>query len=534
MNRTAARFVAAAMIFIMAFITACSVEPGGDGAEELTFHPGGMPIVDPPITLRMIAGKAPTTAPDWNQVMLWQEYEKMTNIHVEWEMVPTDGLTEKRNILLAGGDYPDAFFTARIPSADLMKYGSQGVFIRLNDLIDQYAPNFKNILETYPEVKKGLTMPDGNIYSFGMILDPEFTSVLAGGKLWIKQSWLDALQWKEPETTEEFYQMLKAFKEKDPNGNGEADEIPYGGVGIEALITYLKGAWGLGNRGASHGNVDVDPATGELRFIPASPLYKEMLEYIHRLYAEELIDPNLFTVQANQFYATGSTGVYGSMITTSPYTLMNQTDYFGANALEGPHGDRLWSAVGASLSHPGAFVITDKNPHPEATVRWIDHLYSEEGSKMFFMGFEGLSYEETADGELQYTEEILNHPNGLTFEQALVKYVVWPGGGYPNIVRQKYFKGAESRPEAVEAAERFSLYFPEEIWPAFTYTEEETNRMAALSADIDSYVKEMQAKFISGDEPFSSWDQYVNTLHQMGLEEYMDIYQSAYERFMQP
>ncbi|UVI27373.1 extracellular solute-binding protein [Paenibacillus spongiae] len=506
---------------------------GGESGDKAAVNGSGMPIVADKVNLKMIAGKAPTTAPDWKQTMLWQEYEKMSNIHVEWEMIPFDSLAEKRNIMLAGGDYPDAFFTAQIPTADLLKYGSQGVFVKLNDLIDEYAPNLKAIMEKYPEVKKGMTMPDGNIYGFPMILDPEFTSVLAGGKMWLKKDWLDKLNLKEPETTEEFYEMLKAFKEGDPNGNGQPDEIPYEGVGLGSFINYINGAWGLGNRGVRNANVDVEPGADKLRFIPVDPQYKEMLQYVRKLYDEGLIAKDIFTIQANQYYATGAKGVYGTTITTSPYTLMKQKDYIGLGALQGPHGDQIWSAVGSALSSAGAFVITDRNKHPEATVRWIDHLYSDEGSKMFFMGFEGKSYEIDPSGEIAYTKEITENPDGLTFEQALVKYVVWPGGGYPNIVRQKFFKGAESQPEAVEAAKRFANQFPEEIWPAFNLTVEESDQMATLGADINSYVAEMQAKFVSGKESFEEWDRYVDTLKKMGLDQYMKIYQSAYERYKQ-
>ncbi|PYI54855.1 extracellular solute-binding protein [Paenibacillus flagellatus] len=513
-------------------LAACS---GGGSPEDgnpgkTGFNASGMPIVPETISLKMIAGKAPTTAPDWNATMLWQEYEKMTNIHVDWEMVPTDNLAEKRNIMLAGGDYPDAFFTAGIPLPDLLKYGSQGVFVKLNDLIDKYAPNFKKLLDQYPEVRKGLTMPDGNIYSFPTVYDPKFTSVLAGGKLWIKKEWLDKLGLQEPQTTEQFYEMLKAFKEKDPNGNGQPDEIPLQSVGLPNLILYFKGAWGLGTRGSRHANVDVD-AEGKLRFIPADPQYKEMLQYLHKLYAEKLISEDLFTIQANQYYATGAKGLYGATFTTSPYTLMNQTGYIGAGALKGPRGEQLYSAIGSPLAVPGAFVITDKNKHPEATVRWMDYLYGEEGSKMFFMGFEGKSYETAPSGELQYTKEITANPNGLTFEQALVKYVVWPGGGYPNMVQQKFFKGAESLPESVQTAEKFAKHIPKELWPAFSYTAEENQRMAALNADITTYVTEMNAKFVSGKASFTEWDGYLDTLKKMKLDEYMAIYQAAYDRY---
>ncbi|MCQ6561139.1 extracellular solute-binding protein [Paenibacillus mendelii] len=529
-----------AAVMVVSLLAGCandssptSGDEGGEGGSKAAVNGSGMPIVADKINLKITAGKAPTTAPDWKQTMLWQEYEKMSNIHVEWEMIPFDSLTEKRNIMLAGGDYPDAFFTAQIPTADLLKYGSQGVFVKLNDLIDEYAPNLKAIMEKYPEVKKGMTMPDGNIYGFPMILDPEFTSVLAGGKMWIKKDWLDKLNLKEPETTEEFYEVLKAFKERDPNGNGEQDEIPFEGVGLGAFISYINGAWGLSNRGVRNANVDVDPGTDKLRFIPVDPKYKEMLQYVRKLYEEELIAKDIFTIQANQYYATGAKGVYGTTITTSPYTLMKQKDYIGLGALKGPHGDQVWSAVGSALSSAGAFAITDRNKHPEATVRWIDHLYSDEGSKMFFMGFEGKSYEIDPSGEIAYTKEITENPDGLTFEQALVKYVVWPGGGYPNIVRQKFFKGAESQPEAIEAAKRFANQFPEEIWPAFNLTVEENDQMATLGADINSYVAEMQAKFVSGKASFDEWDRYVETLAKMGLDQYMEIYQSAYERYKQ-
>ena len=144
---------------------------------------------------------------------------------------------------------------------------------------------------------------------------------------------------------------------------------------------------------------------------------------------------------------------------------MNQDDYIGATALKGPHGDQNWAAIGSPLATPGAFVITDKNPNPIETVRWIDYLYGEEGSKMFFMGFEGKSYNVTADGQFEYTDEITKNPSGLTFEQALIKYVVWPGGGYPNVVQEKFFKGAESRPEAVETAENTIHMFLKKYGP---------------------------------------------------------------------
>ena len=61
------------------------------------------------------------------------------------------------------------------------------------------------------------------------------------------------------------------------------------GVGVDSLMNYLKGSWGLSNHGIRNANVDLQPGTEELRFIPTDPKYKEMLEYMNKLYKEKLI-----------------------------------------------------------------------------------------------------------------------------------------------------------------------------------------------------------------------------------------------------
>jgi putative aldouronate transport system substrate-binding protein len=506
-------------------------EPSEEEIENL--NATGMPIVKEPLKLKIFADKAPTTNDDWNDVLIWNTYEEMTNIDVVWEMVPTDGLDEKRNIALASGTIPDVFHSADMPTLDLLKYGEQGVFLKLNDLIDEYAPNLKKLFEENPEIQKGLTFPDGSIYSMPTIYSPEFTSVLIGGKLWLKQEWLDALGMDMPETTEEFYQYLKAVKEQDPNGNGQADEIPYGATSISGLTGWLKGSFGIGNRGSAHAYIDMDPKSNELRFYPISEGYKEMLQYVNKLYSEELIQKNIYSIEYNQYLATGSEGKYGSTVTTSTETLLGKEGigYVGAPSLEGPHGDTTFNNVRNPLVNIGGFVITNENPNPAATVRWMDHFYSDEGAKMFFMGLEGETFQVNSEGEVEYLDKIRNSAEGLTLEQELAKYLTWLGGGYPGIVKQEFFKGAESLPSSIEATEKVKPNLLQEVWPKFTYTVDENRDLVALSADIEKYVSEMQDKFITGEASFSEWNKYVETLKKMGLEDYMEIQKAAYERY---
>src|SRR5699024_3415857 len=264
---------------LMLALAACredeEVDHVGDEEALENLNEEGMPIVDDTIQLDIFAGKAATTADDWNDVLILNEYEDMTNIDINWEMVPADGLEEKRNLALSSNDLPDVFYAAIIPPSDLQKYGKQGTFIPLNDLIDEYAPNLRKVLDENPDIEKGLTLPDGNIYSFPTIYSPDFESLLIGAKGWINGDWVDQLNMDNPETTEEFYEYLKAVKETDLNGNGEDDEIPLSSVAeMTRIIHWISGAFGVQNKGMLHTLIDEDPDTGDIRFYPFSDEYK--------------------------------------------------------------------------------------------------------------------------------------------------------------------------------------------------------------------------------------------------------------------
>ncbi|MFC6229409.1 extracellular solute-binding protein [Paenibacillus allorhizosphaerae] len=493
----------------------------------------GMPIVKEPVTLTFFTGKSGNNGNNFAETLVWQQYRQKSNINVNFQLVPFENLTALRNLSLAGGDYPDAFYSARIGTADLLRYGSLGIFVKLNDFIDSYAPNFKKLLDKYPDLRKGLTMPDGGIYSFPSFYDPSFLSMLIGVPLWVKQEWLDKLGMKEPATTEEFYRYLKAVKEQDPNGNGIPDEIPYAGNGINPLIEQIRGAWGFGNRGVGHKYVDMDPdKPGELRFFRIDPKYKEVIDYMRRLYAEGLIDKEIFTIKTGALYAKGQQGIFGATINPNPVTQMSQNGYIGLGALKGPHGDQLYSQVKVPLVWPGAFVITNKNKYPEATVRWIDYFYGEEGATFFFMGMKGETYVETDNGKLEYIDQITKNPDGLTQDQALSKYVTWLGGSYPGYVQEKYFRGSESLPQSAAAAEKAKPHLIQELWYNFNFTEEENEFMSSVGSMIHSYISDMEVKFITGVEPMSEWDKYADTVQKMGLAEYMKVYKSAYERYI--
>lgn len=493
---------------------------------------GEMPIVNEPLELKFLTGRHATNAKDYNAVTVWEEYAEMSGIDIDWELIPREGMEEKRNLALAGGNLPDVFYTSYMTNTDLSTYGEQGTFIRLNDLIEENMPNLVALFEEYPEIKKGMTFPDGSIYALPTIYDPEFPSLLMGSKPWIREDWLEQLDMDMPETTDEFYEYLTAVKETDLNGNGIHDEIPFGSQDIWRLVNILKGSFGLGNRGVKHNYIDIEPGTDDLRFFPISEGYEDLLTYLHKLYSEGLIQENIYTIELDQSIAIGSEGLYGSAMIANPETIYGEVgkNYTGLPTLEGPNGDRMYSNVSSPLAYMGGFVVTNVNEHPEATLRWMDYFYGDEGATLFFMGVEGITYEDTDEG-YEYLEEIQNNPSGSTLEQELSNHVTWMGGGYPGIVKEEIFSGAESLPLTKEASAKNEPYFIEEVWPEFTFPVDESKELQSISSDIEKYVDEMQDKFITGAVSLDKFDDYVKEVESMKLDRYLEINKAAYDRY---
>lgn len=516
------------MVFVLlCLLAACSNKTedpekvAEKGKEDV--HSSGFPIVDDAITLKMFTGKPQGNSDnDWNDLPVWNEYEDMTNIQLDWvEQVPLDNIGEKRVIVMSSGQMPDVFFASQLSNSELYRYGANDVFLELNDLIDEYAPNLKKLMEENPEIRKGMTFPDGNIYAMPYIQNTDFLSIRLGKRPWIDETWLARVDMDMPDTTEEFYNFLKATQAEDD------DVIPYGGGRIDDLIAWLEGSFGLNGSGDTF--VDTAPGSNELRFMPITDEYRNMLEYIRKLYTEGLIDHDIFSIKWDEFIARASDGKYASMVFDDPEDAFDDTDFSSPAALEGPDGERMYTSVSSPLVQNGQFVITNENPNPAATVRWMDYFYSDEGSKLMYMGLEDETYQKK-DGTYQYTDEIENAENK---GQAMAEYLPWVDINPPGIVKERYFSGTETSEASKESAAKIEPYIPDDIWPEFTYTKDESGILDSTGVDVEKYAREMRDKFIAGAESLDdeNWDEYVATLEEMGLDEYMEVKENAYRRY---
>lgn len=501
-----------------------AIERGKDDVNE-----SGMPIVDDDITLEIFSPRL-NAGGDFNESLVWTAYEDETNINTDWEHVDNEALEEKRNIKLShdSDDLPDVFYTSGFSASDVYKYGKQGMFLELNDLIEKYAPNLKKLMDEDPDIKSGITHPDGSIYSLPTLQDPDFLSMSVSARPYINKKLLDDVGMDMPETTDEYYEFLKAVKEKNP------DIIPYSnGIGLDDLVGYLGGSYGVANRGVRNANIDKEPDSDDVRFYPITDEYKEMMEYLHKLKNEDLLDKRIFDMDFEKFLADGAEAKFASMLWYDPIEEFGQEageEYEPMAALEGPHGDQKYTKLAPTVFDPNAVIITKQNENPAATVRWYDHFFSDEGAEFMYMGIEGDTYEVNDDGEAKYTEKITDNEDGLNKDQAIAKYIGWVGRP-AGILKEEYYDGTASTEESIEAAEKLEPYMGDKIWPGFTYTEDENKYLNAEGADLEKYVEESRDKFINGDEPLEDWDKYVEQVEKMGLDKYMDIQQEAYERY---
>jgi putative aldouronate transport system substrate-binding protein len=458
---------------------------------------------------------APVNGP-FKDMPVFQDYEKMSNVQVEFIEAPTDGFQEKKNLLFASNELPDALYRSGLAPLEAVRYGSAGQLIPLEDLIEQYAPNLKSLMEQYPEIRAAITTPEGHIYAIPGIVT---LGAARTDKKWINKSWLDKLGLKEPETTEDLYQALVAFRDQDPNGNGKPDEIPMTARQGLAVVVMMSGSFGLDLQLGYNINLEND----KVNIWMGSDRNKEMLMYLNKLYKEKLLDQELFSHKEAQYLAKQGSGNAGFFFDqTNNNFLSIQDQYTGIAPPAGPHGDRLQSQALPIARDFGAFAITSANQYPEVTMRWIDYFFSDEGSTLLRFGREGEHYE-LKDGIPFYTEDFLKD---ITNQAKITPYA---GGGAPHIISDKV--ASFINPPQVQAAqEKLDPFMPEIKYAAPMFDEETAQQVNVLRNDIDKYYEEQSTKFIVGAIGFDKWEEFQSTLKKMGIDELAKIYQEAYDK----
>lgn len=534
-------------------------------ASALEVAPSGeLPVVAPgtDVTLKVGVVGWPFIA-DYETNYFTKWLEDRTGVKLDFVVYPSDATAEKVMLELNSGDVrslPDIYLTLNMSATNQIFGASNaptwydaGMIIPLNELIEKYGTNLNASLELAKgygyDILPWMTSSDGNIYSL-----PAFSASLTNSypnKMWMNTAWLNNLNLGMPTTTEELYQVLRAFKDLDANGNGDPnDEIPLAGaknnspsigsIGYDFLISAF-----IYN---DNGNTRMYVEDGTVRFAPVTNEWREAMKYLRRLCDEGLFYTGSFTQDGTALLQLGSNendilGVFeglGFEGAVSADNVKRLANTVGMPALIGPEGKHY-----ATFTAPGirpAGVITANCKYPEAAFRVLDEMMSYDGSLITRYGEQGVNWDYADEGTTSYYGKpamlkVLENTwavpgqNKNFFQQTpfildpgIATGIQWNG---TNLLDAGYIK-ALSVMELDRTGER-----PDEYIANLVYTPEEIERIAAPRNDIETYILRSIASFSAGDwDPSDDkqWGNYVAEYEKMGLSTLTEVIQTVYTR----
>jgi putative aldouronate transport system substrate-binding protein len=480
------------------------------------------------LTVACLEGWYPAVSINDN-LSVWQEIEKRTGIHINWQ-ASSDYDTAMQPVIASGSRLPDIML---IPpswgNSGVYKLGVDGVILPLDDLITKDAPDIQKLFRENPALKAAVTAPDGKIYS---ICDaPMFVNnMVVQEALFLRQDWLDKLGLGVPVTLDDWYRVLTAFKNRDPNGNGQRDEIPFGSGNVLGAGAALGSAFGLPVGGTEWWYDN----SGRVFYVYTSPQYREFLQTMSQWYREGLLDPELSRQEPN-FQSLVATNVVGSFSTLSE-RVFQYNGFVSGSGVSGvnhvlvapprtPDGsnpailkrDSTWSHYG----------ITKDSRNPDLAMQWINFVYgSDEGVTLNEWGIEGLSYR-VVNGKKEYTDFVLKNPDGLDPYNALRSL----GASDTILVRTpaEVYGALNLGSPAIPFGEML-LPYRVEPFPPIMLSDENQAVVDRINPDISTYSNETRLKFLIGEIPLSEWDNYVRTINSMGLAEIQRVRQWQYDR----
>lgn len=454
---------------------------------------------------------------------------KESGIEISWDTILNADWADRKAVLLAGGDLPDAFMgSICFSETDILS--NQGTFIALDDYIDEYMPNFKKIMESDPTMKALATSADGHIYG---LPSKKPCRPIVGNQMFINQTWLDNLNLDMPTTYDEFVDVLRAFKEQDANGNGDPnDEIPYGTGNADATMFFCLP---FGVRVGGENTYNMTVTDGNAVFIPTSEEYKEGLKAMHECYKEGLIDPEIFTqdVSMRDAKLMSETPIVGCAAGwTADATFGSNADqYVALPALKGPDGNQYIASDPEHYNYTRyEFVVTSSCEDPGKLLSWVDKFYTEDASIQNFYGSFGVGVEKD---EATGTYTVLEPKDDMSADTYAWVYSLRDFG--PKYVEEGFndkvvYAGENGDAEKLELDKDLKQYAME-AYPNVSYTAEQVDVLGTLYSDISSYIEVNQAAWVTEGGIDEQWDSYIESLNQMGYEEFLKIQTDAYNTY---
>lgn len=469
---------------------------------------------------------------DYNEVTSFKLLEEATGTHINWTLPPGSGFNEKFNLMIAGGELPDMIINDWY-SLGAEEYIEDGILVDISPYVPKYMPNLWKFSEEHPDLARAYIADGGKIFTPCMIRKDQRLNVFFGPV--IRTDWLEKLNLKAPTTADELYTVLKAFKEKDPNGNGKADEVPMsqGGAGNPDCVTYLMHMFNTTN--------NFYLKDGKVTYGIMEPEFVEGLEYVAKLYKEGLLDVDFLLQDRTALLGKITNNQVGFSFEYQPTQVMtNMKDdptfkFEGIPNLKDKRGNifTMQSAYTNGVITSRAAGITTACKDPFGAMKWLDFIYGEEGHVIANFGKEGETFNYNAEGTPIFVDEIQNNadPN-LTRSQVWGKHFLTYNTYFPSIQDWDSY-GAYLSEHGRAAVETWTKDVVTDMnLPTLTFDAEQKETLKLKFTPIQTYVAEQMSKMILGQKPVSDIPAVVEQIKSMGVEDVVAIYQSAYDSYM--
>jgi len=480
----------------------------------------------------------------------WAEKAKAVGINkIEWQ-------GGDFNMLLNSGNYPDVILKGQFANnVQVAKYADQGILVDMSPYISETeTPNIWRMFTEQPSTKAIATAPDGGIYGLPSYSgDP---SAFIETFWYINKAWLDKLGLQIPTNLDELYEVLKAFKANDCNGNGDAnDEIPmtFMNTGAYSYPETLLSCWGVSTKFGMY-DAYLNVQDGKVRFAPMMDEWKEMVKYYSKLMKEGLLDTQCFTYDSTQWSSLVKADISKVGVTfMRDNTFKNQDEYVVIPPLRA-HAD---SPDPVMHINPGVIGgrntchITNKCKPEERqkVMKWIDTFYDPvqtitnrygeagTGAKDTFVLENGVyTWKDPAEAGVSTISEM--YYNNTPYGPHVLGYIdteVHFGDRQPDgtFAEGVILENNESFKTYDDLYEMYEPYIDIRYsWPRPYYKTDDATELSNLQTDIFNVVEKYKVKWIqNGEDLDSSWDSYIKELKNLKVDRFIEINQEAYDIF---
>lgn len=466
-----------------------------------------------------------TTLSSWKDSPFHIGLANATGVEAEWEF-PTEGTDAGQafNLMTTEDKLPNIILYGMSNKAE--EYLDDGLILDLTNLLPEKAPNYWKFLQEHPDFDKDVKTDSGKYYSFGFFR-PETEVACFIGPM-VRQDWLDEQGLQQPNNIEELENVIRVFNKA------------YG-----AKLDFTLGSMSPGFAGSFNARGGFGTAgyveNGKVNLAQLDDEWKNYMTWLHKLYAEGLIDPDVVTLDDAGLKTKVANNKTGIAITTAG-TLTTYMEEAAAN-----NSNANWVGIkypDQANGSKASFIFCDnlttgyglqvggqtEGEQLDKTLEWLDWAFTEEGARYWNFGTEGKSYE-VLNGEPEFTKEVTENELG-TFE-GLKMYEGNVDSGLG--MQDKKVLTARMSPAAMDA---MKIWYNEndeatavKMPGRMSYTTEESKELATITDGLNNLISENSMKFLTGERSLEDFDEFRQEIKDAGVDRYLEIRQAAYDRY---